>query len=187
MHGQSSKDKFRLLRAQAGLLVVDIQERLCAAMDPSALERMIRRTSAAIQGARALGLPIAVTEQYPKGLGRTVPALTALLPDIRPIEKLNFSCALPEVLSALNRDQILIAGMEAHVCVFQTVRDLSEHQLVPYILADAVLSRTEEDRQVGLALCQAVGAVVTSVECALFDLLGKAGSPEFKVVSQAVK
>ncbi|SRR5712692_2665663 len=180
-------DKYRLQRAQAGLLVVDIQERLCAAMEPRALDRMLQRTRAAIQGAQALGLPIVHTEQYPKGLGPTHSRIRELLSSARPVEKIHFSCALAEVVSALKRSQILIAGMETHVCVFQTARDLAEQGFTPYLLADAVLSRTEEDRQVGLSLCREVGAVTTTVESALFDLLGKAGTPEFKLVSAAVK
>ncbi len=182
-----SADKFRLLRSQAGLLVVDVQERLCAAMEPRALARMVQRTRAAIQGAQALGLPVVYTEQYPKGLGPTVPELKDALEGVRRVEKLSFSCAIPEVVSALKRNQILIAGMEAHVCVFQTVRDLAEQHFNPYLLVDAVLSRSEEDRQAGIALCREVGAVATTVEAALFDLLGKAGTPEFKLVSAAVK
>lgn len=183
----SAAEKYRLLRAQAGLLVVDVQERLCAAMEAPALERMLRRTRAAIQGAQALGLPIAYTEQYSKGLGPTHPSLRELLSNAQPIEKINFSCASAEVISALKRKQILVAGMETHVCVFQTVRDLADQQFSAYLLADAVLSRTEEDRRVGLSLCREVGAVTTTVESALFDLLGKAGTPEFKAVSAAVK
>ncbi len=184
---KTSSDKFRLFKSQAGLLVVDVQDRLCAAMEPRALERMVQRTCAAIRGAQALGLPVVYTEQYPKGLGGTIPALKDLLAAATRVEKLTFSCAVPEVVSALKRNQILIAGMEAHVCVFQTARDLAEQQFYPYLLSDAVLSRSEEDRQAGLALCREVGAVVTTVESALFDLLGKAGTPEFKAVSAAVK
>lgn len=117
-----------------------------------------------------------------------MPQVKAALPALRPIEKVNFSCALDEVLTALGgRTQILIAGMETHVCVFQTVRDLAERNLTPYVCVDAVLSRAEEDRRVGLELCREVGAVQTTVEAGLFDMLGKAGSPEFKEVSAAVK
>jgi nicotinamidase-related amidase len=182
-----SSGKFRLVRSQAGLLVVDVQERLCAAMEPEALARMVQRTRAAIQGAQALGLPVVYTEQYPKGLGPTLAELNDVLEGFRRVEKLSFSCAIPAVVSALNRKQILVAGMEAHVCVFQTVRDLAEQHLNPYLLVDAVLSRSEQDRQAGIALCREVGAVATTVEAALFDLLGKAGTPEFKLVSAAVK
>jgi nicotinamidase-related amidase len=179
--------RYRLERDKAALLVVDIQERLLAAMPPEAAERLVRRTVAAIQGARALGLPVVATEQYPKGLGPTVPAVRETLA-VTPIEKVQFSCALPSVLEALHgRTQVLLTGMETHVCVFQTARDLAERGATPYLCVDAVLSRTEADRQVGLELCKEAGAVVTSVETALFDLLGKAGTPEFKAVSQAVK
>ncbi len=175
-------------RNQAVLLVIDVQERLCAAMEPKALERMVRRTAAAIRGARALGLPVVATEQYPKGLGPTLPEIQSLLGDVRPIEKVSFSCALDEVLSRFGgRKQVLVAGMETHVCVFQTVRDLADRQLQPFVLADAVLSRTELDRSIGLKLCRESGAQLSSVETALFDALGKAGTPEFKAVSAAVK
>lgn len=179
----------RLKRERAALLVIDVQERLCAAMAPEALERMKRRTLAAITGAKALGLPIAVTEQYPKGLGPTVPEVKdAVGPQFQPFEKVQFSCLSPELEKALEgRDQILIAGMESHVCVFQTARDLAERKKTPVLLMDAVLSRTEAERALGLELAKETGAIISSVEAALFDLLGRAGTPEFKAVSAAVK
>jgi len=179
---------FRLKQDQAALLVIDIQERLCAAMDRDALDRMLARTTAAIEGARALSLPILLTEQYPKGLGPTHSLLRMRLKDVKAVEKLEFSAAVPDVLAALGgRTQVLVAGMETHICVFQTVRDLAERGLSPFLLADAVLSRAQEDRQVGLQLCRDAGAHVVTVEAALFDLLGRAGSPEFKQVSAAVR
>lgn len=178
----------RLFAKSAALIVVDVQERLCAAMEPRALERMVARACAAISGAKALGMPVIVTEQYPKGLGPTLAQVKAAAPSFAPIEKIRFSAAVPEVLGQLgNRSQILIAGMETHVCVFQTVRDLKEAGVQPYLLADAILSRTEVDRSVGLELCRGAGAEVTTVEAALFDMLEKAGTPEFKAVSAAVK
>ncbi len=112
----AERKKFRLQRSEAGLLVIDIQERLCRAMEPARLERMVARTCAAIRSAKALGLPIAVTEQYPKGLGHTLPQIASLLPDIRPVEKTSFSCGLEPIRSSLRRPQVLIVGMEAHVC-----------------------------------------------------------------------
>lgn len=182
-------DRYRLKKDSTSLLVVDLQERLAAAMEPSAMERVLNRTRAAIVGASALGLPTVVTEQYPKGLGRTLPQLTSVLQGARaPVEKVDFSCALDPVLEQLgDRKQVLICGMETHVCVFQTVRDLAARGFTPYLCADAVLSRTSEDKRIGLELCREVGAVITTVEAALFDLLGRAGSPEFKAVSAAVK
>ncbi|MCY1014893.1 isochorismatase family protein [Pyxidicoccus sp. MSG2] len=179
---------FRLKLDQAALLIVDIQERLCAAMDRDALERTLTRTNAAIEGARALGLPIILTEQYSKGLGPTHSLVRMRLGDVKPVEKMEFSAAVPEVLAALgHRRQVLVAGMEAHICVFQTVRDLTERGLSPFLLADAVLSRSAEDRRVGLDLCRDAGAQVVTVEAALFDLLERAGTPEFKKVSAAVR
>jgi len=163
--------------ADCDLLFTDID--LGAGMDGATLAQLVH--------AMRPGLPIVYTEQYSKGLGPTIPALKELLDGAHRVEKLSFSCALPEVVSALKRSQILIAGMETHVCVFQSTRDLAEQGFDSYLLADAVLSRTEEDRQVGLSLCREVGAVVTTVESALFDLLGKAGTPEFKLISAAVK
>ncbi|ATB26834.1 isochorismatase family protein [Melittangium boletus] len=179
---------FRLKRDQSALLVVDIQERLCAAMDAPALERMLRRVNAAIEGAKALELPIFVTEQYPKGLGSTHAAVKTHLGDYSAVEKLAFSACVPDVLARLGgREQVLIVGMETHVCVYQTVRDLSERGLSPVLCADAVLSRHPEDRRVGLEMCRDAGAQVVTVEAALFDLLGVAGTPEFKKVSAAVR
>jgi nicotinamidase-related amidase len=179
---------FRIQTDQAALLVVDIQERLCAAMDRDGLDRMLARTNAAIEGARTLGLPVIVTEQYPKGLGPTHSLVKMRLGAFQPVEKLEFSAAVPDVLTALgNRKQVLIAGMETHICVFQTVRDLAEKGFEPILLADAVISRTAEDRRVGLELCREVGGRVSTVEAALFDMLVRAGSPEFKKVSAAVR
>jgi len=178
----------RLIREDAQLLVVDIQERLCAAMPEDSLNRMLGRTRALIEGAKVLGLPIHVTEQYPKGLGHTVPSLMGLLAGVKPVEKIEFTGCVSGIASALGgRKQVLVAGMEAHICVFQTVRDLAERGLSPVLCADAVLSRSEVDLRVGLDLCRQAGAFVTTVESALFDLLGRAGTPEFKAISAAVK
>jgi nicotinamidase-related amidase len=179
----------RLGRKTTGLLIIDVQERLAQAMNQASLDRLVRRTRALIAGASALSLPVVLTEQYPKGLGRTLHVIRAALPESQvAIEKIDFSCALPEVSAALKtRPQVLVAGMETHVCVFQTVRDLAERGQVPFVCADAVLSRFDEDRAVGLERCREVGAVVTTVEGALFDLLGRAGTPEFKAVSAAIK
>ena len=180
--------RLKLERHNTALLVVDIQERLAQAMDAVALERTLKRATAAIIGARTLGLPIVVTEQYPKGLGPTCQTLKDALSPFVPIEKIQFSCSIDEVVKQFQgRQQVLMVGMETHVCVFQTARDFVDRGLTPYLLADAVLSRTVEDRRVGLELCKTVGAVVTTVESALFDLLGQAGTPEFKAISAAVK
>lgn len=188
MSGGAGPAKLKLERAKAALLVIDVQERLCAAMDRDLLDRLMNRTVAAIRGAKALGIPVVVTEQYPKGLGPTSGLVKAELGELKPVEKIDFSAAVDEVLRRLEgRTQVMVTGMEAHVCVFQTVRDLAGRGVQPYLCADAALSRTEEDRRIGLDLCREAGAVVTTVEAALFDLLGKAGTPEFKAISNAVR
>jgi nicotinamidase-related amidase len=183
------EDRLRLRRDDTAVLVIDIQERLCAAMEPRALERVVARSRALLEGAAALGLPVALTEQYPKGLGPTVEPIRAALGErFLAHAKTEFTASLPPVLETIGkRGGVLVCGMETHVCVFQTVRDLAARGHVPHVCADAVISRFEEDRRVGLALCERAGAVLTTVEAALFDLLGCAGGPEFKRISAAVK
>jgi nicotinamidase-related amidase len=179
----------RLDRTKAAVLLVDIQEKMVAAMDKEKMARLQNRVCALLEGAKALELPVLVTEQYSKGLGPTVAPIVAALPTgTRAIEKMDFSCAVPPVLDRLlGRPQVLLCGMETHVCVFQTARDLLEKGMVPFLCADALLSRTDEDRRYGLERARDLGAVITTVEGALFDLLGKSGTPEFKKVSAAVR
>jgi nicotinamidase-related amidase len=179
---------FRLQRAEAALLVVDVQEKLAAAMPQEALQRMVKRTLALVEGARVLGLPIVYTEQYPKGLGPTLSALKERLAGLTPIEKLRFSAVDERVKAQLHgRQQVLVAGMETHICVYQTVRALAEDGVLPVLCADAVLSRFEVDLRVGLQLASDAGAMVATVETALFDLLGEAGTDDFKRISAAVR
>jgi nicotinamidase-related amidase len=179
---------FRLQRNEAALLVVDVQEKLAAAMPQEALQRMVKRTVALVEGARALSLPIVYTEQYPKGLGPTVSALKERLADLKAVEKVRFSAVDERVRAQLRgRHQVLVAGMETHICVYQTVRALAELGILPVLCADAVLSRFEVDQRVGLELASDAGAMVSTVETALFDLLGEAGTPEFKRISAAIR
>ncbi|MDY0001118.1 MAG: isochorismatase family protein [Polyangia bacterium] len=190
-------DRLCLHRARAALLVIDVQARLCTAMNPDRLRRVRQNTVILVEGAKALGLPVFVTEQYPKGIGPTVEDVAAALPPGQRIfEKLTFSCAgVPELMEALDalaasgRDQLLVAGMETHVCVFQTVRDLllTDPPRAVFAVEDAMISRTEENHAVGLELMARAGAVRTSAEAALFDLLGQAGTAEFKKVSKLIK
>jgi nicotinamidase-related amidase len=176
--------------ARAVLLIVDVQERLCAAMPRDELARLVKYATALIGTARELEMPVLATEQYPKGLGHTLPALRELLPSA-PLEKMHFSCApdpgFSAALEATRRRQVVIAGMEAHVCVFQTARDLVASGYDVHVCADAVTSRFDVHRQVGLDLCREAGAVVTTAETAIFDLLGRCGTPQFKRASALVK
>ena len=155
--------------------------------DRFAVERNVERL---IRGAHILRVPVIATEQYPKGLGPTAPAIRELLPDA-PLVKNHFSCgadpAFREALAATGRKQVIIVGMETHVCVFQTARDLAEAGYEVFVCADAVTSRFEEHRRNGLELIKESGALVTTAESSIFDLLHQAGTAEFKKVSQLVR
>jgi hypothetical protein len=130
---------------------------------------------------------VIVTEQYPKGLGRTVPEVAEHLNGVKPIEKVEFSAAAADGFDPGGRTQALVCGIESHVCVSQTAHDLIEAGLEVHVARDAVTSRTAENRDVGLRKMEQAGAVVTSVEAALFELLGAAGSDEFKTVQGLIK
>jgi len=177
-------------RADALLLIVDVQEKLAAAMNAAGLAALEKNAAILVRAARRLGVPVVATEQYPKGLGHTVPALRELLGDA-PMEKLEFSCGASKEIArhivTSGRRQVIVAGMESHVCVFQTVRDLVRGEFAVFVAQDAVLSRTEANRAVGLKLCEKAGATVTSTEAVVFDLLGAAGTPEFKELAPLLK
>jgi len=177
---------------RTALLVIDVQERLCAAMDPERLAGVRRNTIILLEAAKVLGLPVLVTEQYPKGIGPTLPDIAAAFPEGQAVhEKVCFSCAdadaFMDELRASGRDQLLLTGMETHVCVFQTARDLARAGFTPFVPQDAVISRTLENQAIGLRLMAQAGATRTGTETVLFDLLGKAGTPEFKALAPLIK
>jgi hypothetical protein len=146
-----------------------------------------RATATLIDGAEALGVPIVITEQYPKGLGETVPEVSEHLPDgTEPLEKVCFSAAEAEGFDLGGREQALVCGVEAHVCVNQTVLDLLDAGTEVQVAEDAVGSRFAENKQVGLRKMERAGAVLTSVETALFELLGRAGTDEFKRIQKLI-
>jgi nicotinamidase-related amidase len=182
----------RLDRSQAVLVVIDVQERLMPVIhERFDVERNIERL---IRGAHILGVPTIVTEQYVKGLGATVEPLRAALEETggyRPIEKNCFSahgCApFAAQLAALDRRQVLLAGVETHVCVFQTALDLLGAGWKVWIAADAVSSRTARNRDLGLQRLVSEGVKLSSTEMALFELLVVAGTEEFRAVSRLVK
>lgn len=171
------------------LLLIDVQEKLAAAMH--AKESLIQNTVKLVQGARILGIPILWTEQNPKGLGSTVSEVSGLLNKGKPVEKLSFSCWGEEVfvreLASVERRQVLVAGIECHVCVYQTVADLCRAGYEVQVVADAVGSRTFENWGIGLERCKVSGASLTSVETALFELLKKAEGDHFKLMLKVVK
>lgn len=177
-------------REDALLLVVDVQERLSSAMEPQALSHMLKNSDTLLKAALRLGLPVVASEQYPKGLGPTVARLRELLPT-PPLAKLEFSVGNNKVLARTvlqtGRRQIVVVGMEAHVCVFQTARDLVRGGFSVFVPEDAVLSRTEKNHATGLRLCERAGVTVSCTEAVLFDLLGEAGTPEFKDLSPLIR
>jgi nicotinamidase-related amidase len=179
----------KLDRSRAALVVVDVQE----AFRPAVLDfaAVVHNVATLVRGARVLGLPTFVTEQDPKGLGRTVAEVSEHLEDIAPMEKVAFSACeaegFPGALRAARRDQVLLCGIETHVCVNQTAQDLIRDGMEVHVVQDAVSSRTEPNRALGLHKMERSGAVVTSVETALFELLRAAGTPEFKEIQALVK
>ena len=176
----------KLDRTRATLVVIDIQEAFRKALPH--LNDVIRGSAVLIQGARALGVPIIVTEQYPKGLGRTVAEIASYLPDdTEPIEKVCFSASEAEGFDLAGRDQVLVCGIETHVCVNQTVLDLIDEGVEAHVARDAVGSRTRDNWELGLHKMERAGAVVTSVETALFELLRGSDAAEFKEVQALVK
>jgi len=177
-------------RADALLMVIDVQEKLSAAMPKAPLAELERNAAVLIRAARRLEIPVIATEQYPKGLGPTVASLRELLPQ-EPMSKMEFSCGASKPIArhvlGSGRKQVVVVGMEAHVCVFQTVRDLVDGGFSVFVAQDAVISRSEANRGVGLRLCEKAGATLTSTETILFDLLGVAGTPEFKELTALIK
>ena len=179
-----------LSRATSRLLVVDVQEKLIPAIVRG--EELIQNCVRLVQGAKILGIPAAATEQYPKGLGKTTGSLATLFESIP--EKLRFSCA--EVLdwgrssadaTESDRFQIVVCGIEAHVCVLQTVLDLIAQGFQVFVPADAVASRRELDWKFALDRMAASGAVICTLESVLYEWCEVAGTPEFKQISQLVK
>ncbi len=182
-----------LNREDAVLVVVDVQERLVPAIHAELYPASLRNMKIMIEAAAALGLPIIVTEQYPKGLGRTVGDIREALSgkDHRLVEKTSFSCARDEgflaAVSAAGRRQIVIVGMETHVCVYQTSVDLARAGYSVFVLDDAVSSRFLHNYRSGLQALRDGGCTVFSTETAVFQLLKAAATPEFRKVAPLIK
>jgi nicotinamidase-related amidase len=175
----------KLDRDRAALVVIDVQEAFRKAMP--GFDDVARGVAALIRGATAVEIPIIVTEQYPKGLGRTVDEVARHLPDgLAPIEKVCFSGIEAEGFELDGRDQALVCGIEAHVCVNQTVLDLLDEGVEVHVAVDAVGSRFDENKEVGIEKARRAGAVITSVETALFELVGRAGTDDFKAIQRVV-
>ena len=176
--------------SRSALLIIDMQEAFRGNIKD--FEKSAKRTAIAAQAARILNIPIFVTEQYPKGLGHTVAEITEVLADgVQVIEKTSFSsCAAQACQSRLQATQathILIAGLEAHVCVNQTVHDLLSQNFKVHLLTDCITSRNKKDRKIGLDKMRQSGAIPSSLEMALFELIRDAKHEQFKSIQGLIK
>jgi nicotinamidase-related amidase len=177
--------------SQPVLVVTDVQERLFAAMDAERRDEMVRNLKILLTAARRLGTPIVVTEQYPKGLGRTLPELRVLLDGAPAVEKTSFSACgaagFTERLSSLAPGPVILTGIEAHVCVLLTALDLLKQGRAVSIVADAVCSRRAGTMDLGLAQARQAGAVITSTETVVFQLLGDSDGDAFREMSKLLR
>jgi nicotinamidase-related amidase len=177
----------RLTAQHGGLLVVDLQDKLLALIPER--QAVVANTTALIRGARALGLPVWGTEQYPRGLGPSTAAVAELIPE-RPAKTSFHCCAIPQFLEQLygrNIRHVTVAGIEAHVCVAQTALELLDLGFRVQVPADAVASRRKIDWEFGLRRLEHAGAVVSSTESTLFEWTERSDRPEFKAISEIVK
>jgi len=172
-----------------GLVVIDVQGKLAQLMTDK--ETLFHNIRILIQSARLLEIPILWCQQVPKALGPTVPEIAELLAGIEPIDKASFSCCGEETfnvkLDKLAPRQVLLCGIETHVCVYQTAMDLMSRAVEVTIVADAVSSRTERNRQIALAALAREGARLGSTEMVLFELLKTAQHPQFNQIAKLVK
>jgi nicotinamidase-related amidase len=171
------------------LLIIDVQEKLVRVMHEK--DALISSLQKLIKAMSVLEVPVIITEQYPQGLGPTVPEIATLLPDVSPIPKTSFSCwsddNFTNKLRSLHRRQVLVSGIEGHVCVYQTVCDLASNGFAAYVVTDTITSRTPENRHLAFEMMKQVGARLTGTEAVLFELLKAAGGDKFKKISQIVK
>lgn len=174
--------------SSALLMVIDLQEKLVPHIHQS--ERVVERSVRMIRAARILGVPVVVTEQYPRGLGSTVAPVLEVIPDVK-MEKTTFGClgtpAIRDAVVAPGVRTVILVGIEAHVCVLQTALQAVAEGLAVHVVRDAVSSRTVEDAEAGLARMSQAGATVTTSEMTILELVGDAKRPEFRQVLPLVK
>jgi isochorismate hydrolase len=171
------------------LLVIDMQEKLARVMYERDL--MVANLQKLVKGLNVLEVPIMITEQYPQGLGPTIPEIFSLTPGVSPISKTCFNCCddkkFLDKFTAVNRKQVLVSGIEGHICVYQTAVDLAARGYEAYAVTDTVTSRTLENRQLAFEMMRQAGVRLTGTEAVLFELLKIAEGEKFKKISQIVK
>lgn len=179
-------NKYHVNKEDAVLVIIDIQERLMSAM--AKRDQVYKNTALLIETAKQLGIPVIVSEQYPRGLGPTAAEIKDHLEEYQHIEKISFSIG-EKLLNIMppERKTMIITGTETHVCVFQTVRDMVAAGYNVHVAKDAVCSRFEINYNSGLELMRDLGAVITNTETVVFDLLKISGTPEFKSISPLLK
>jgi nicotinamidase-related amidase len=191
----STLEALRIDPIDTALLVVDIQTKLSAAMPEAAMGRLERNVGILLELAQRLRFPVIVSEQYPQGLGPTIASLNTALASpelsVTRFDKLTFSATdhgrFQTAHARIGRTRYVVVGMEAHVCVWQTVRGLRALGAHVFVPADAVISRDPANREIGLDLAARAGAVITSTEVVVFDALGRAGTDEFRALSRLIK
>lgn len=175
----------KLDRERAALLLIDVQEAFRKSVP--AFDEVAAAVATLVRGASELGVPVVVTEQYPKGLGATVPEIAGHLPETaRRVEKVRFSASEADGFDLGGREQAIVCGIEAHVCVGQTVLDLLDAGTEVHLVADAIASRDPGDAALALRRAERAGATLTSVETVLFELVRGSDAPEFKRVQELV-
>ncbi|MDD5701744.1 MAG: hydrolase [Dehalococcoidales bacterium] len=171
------------------VVVIDIQTKLWNVMYEK--EALLENAHKLVKGMQVMGVPIIWTEQNPQGLGPTVPDLAQLVPGFQPIPKLYFSCCqekeFQQTINGLKRKSVLVCGIEAHICVFQTSMELLGSGFEVQVVADVVSSRIERNRDITLSRLQSEGVKLTTSEMAIYELLKSAGSPQFKEMLRVVK
>ncbi|HQP10019.1 MAG TPA: hydrolase [Candidatus Omnitrophota bacterium] len=177
------------LQENAVLLIIDVQGKLAHRMHQK--KELFRHIGGLIRVAHFLAIPIIITEQAPEKIGTTVPDISDLLKDQQPIAKTSFSCCgqreFMERLGALNRRQVIVAGIEAHVCVYQTVHDLLGNRYDVQVVGDAISSRTEANKNFAIERVRALGADVTSTEMIVCELLRSSEHPKFREIINLIK
>ena len=176
-------------RNRSALVLIDFQEKLFPHVHE--YRRVLARVDLLLSAAKILQIPLLMTEQYPKGLGRTIEEIRKALPQIQPLEKMDFSCyAAPgfkERLSALKRDQVVLAGIETHICLAQTALELASSGEKVFVVADAASSRRPLDAKMALKRLDQSGLTVTTAEAVVFEWLRRAGTEEFKAIQPKLK
>lgn len=172
------------------LVVIDMQTKLSSAMPADAMAAVIKQTDVILQAAQLLSLPTLFTEQYPQGLGHTLPELLTKITRAPVIEKTAFSaCAEPKLNAKLSRDksQVVLLGMEAHICVLQTALDLLANHKQVFVVEDAIISRSPANKSNAIARMRDAGCIITNTESVLFECIGNAQHDAFKVIAKLIR